>query len=244
MPGRPPALAASFQPAATAPARAAQSRGRNSLVVLGAAVVLVVALVGMGAFVFARLGSPGATGSPAPSLVAVESQVPTGSPSTPDPERAFPDAAESRLLAMVPQLVRTTCQRSPDREGDLASAVAVIDCQPQGHLAPDDVRYAMYDSESSVEAAYGEWLAAAQTVTTLRHEPTRCTTPPHEGGYGEYTHGSAPGHVICYVDGGGRAVFAWSVKVLRVMSQASREDGNTLQLYEWWSQPERSGPNG
>jgi hypothetical protein len=185
------------------------------------------------------IASSGSTASATASAPASQA-VQTATPST---ARTFPDAQEALLLARIPAVTRGSCQRG-ELDAAESEGAAVVECRPTGHLAPSTVTYAMYGSEASVDDAYIARLGDVPGDVSLRNVATLCTMQPHSGGYGDFTYGSAPGKLMCYSDPAGPAVFIWGVRALRVMVEAVRDDGNSQQLYEWWSQPDRSGPLG
>jgi hypothetical protein len=245
----PRAFAAPTVAAPTGRTAAGERAPRNRALVAVAAGIAGLAVVG-GAFAFGLFGrvatSPAPTGTTAAATAnaTLAAGTAVAATATPAADRPFPDANEERLLNMVPELVKASCQRAPPEVFEAFGPVAMVECRPTGHLAPSLVRYALYGSDAAIDAAYSDRLAVAMDIANLRNEPTRCTMSPHAGGYGDYAHFSTPGRMICYVDAEGRAVFSWSVKVLRVMSEAIRDDGNSQQLHLWWSDPQRSGPLG
>jgi serine/threonine-protein kinase len=155
--------------------------------------------------------SPPASPTPAPYFTALD--------------RA-PTTEEERLLALVPEAIRGSCDpaepQAPrvDRD-DALGAVACDDGETQA-------LYELFGSRDRMDVSFGNRVNDAGTFGG------NCATD-HEA-QNDYTVGGEDrGRVMCYRDRG-RSVLAWTDENLLVLGHAIRDDLGDLSLYDWWLQ--------
>ncbi|MGB2953013.1 MAG: hypothetical protein WBB74_06445, partial [Gaiellaceae bacterium] len=136
---------------------------------------------------------------------------------------AFPNAAESRLLALVPSAIRSKCirLRAP------AAATTGTSCAPLGQR----VEYYAFSSPSAANRYY-----AAQLPALYRRDRGSCSGLPLVGERPYAISGKTGGRVFCALDSsGGTATIGWTDDHAKTFARALRNDGNQRALYRWWA---------
>ncbi len=203
--------------AAPAPAR------RRPLAIAGVAVfaVAVLAIVGLS---LGRSDAPSAVDgdgeSPSPSAS------PTEGPYFTALDRA-PTGNEQRLLALIPEANRTSCEPAEPRAPRIDPDEGVL-----GAVVCDDgateALYELFGSRDAMDIAFGNRVNDADAFGG------DCATD-HEAQNDYTTGGEDRGRVMCSQDtAAARSVLAWTDENLLVLGHATREDLGDLSLYEWW----------
>lgn len=210
---------------------AATARGRRwrrSVVIVGA-----LAIVGLGAFLYARQPSRREAATEGTTAAAAE---PVAS-ATDTSSGAFPNAAESELVGHVPSSFSDSCDRwifDDPPTGVAASVYCVAGAQ--------QVVYTKFASAADADAFF-EQVKTDTSFTSFTSGPdsSACRKGP---AYYEWTNAdsSTGGEVLCFNDtttNGGTYIY-WTNPDLEIVSFAWRGDFNQPELYAWWVN--ESGP--
>ena len=225
-------------PRGTVPARA-RSRGaggRPRWLIAGAAVVVLVLVLGAAGAV--ALQGAGSTPTAAPSI---EPTAPTSA--TPAPASAAPSAeasptssapgglteAEQALLARIPSSFQRYCRASSREDGALGGS-ASMRCDPQpgtdGYGA-DTAWYDQFDTPGTMDVA----MRGIQGRHAL--ELGDCG-PDVSNAIGRWKMGiTYTGQLACYTTDDGAWV-VWTYEGANIAVRAKRDDGDVKTLYEWW----------
>ena len=152
---------------------------------------------------------------------------------------------EDTLLAVVvPTEVANACTTQNVPEGD---AVETNICTPSANAAaafPNDLTISFYTNGTQVLAAYD----AQVSTSGVSKNSGRCDRNQWKGeGTWRHPDGKFGGHRLCYVDGNGDSVIAWThekkqpgqtasdnhVDTFAVAKEPGR--GNSASLFSWWN---------
>lgn len=208
----------------------ARSRRPGRLVMwLAMAVAAVTLLVAVGLLI-GRDGDA-AAGAGAPHATAT----PPDSTATPDPPAARPVGSSDELRQVVPAPLRASCRElAPDAEALRESLRAAVQCTPSASTrSPRYVFYFAYRDLGAAERAFRSYYASAplpagdcrRSAAELRYE--------QQGGR------PATGTLVCYADGDGLRVVAWTNEQHALVVSAADRDLSFAQLQSWW---ELAGP--
>lgn len=243
---------------ATAAGRAPTSRrsaGRRRMAAAALAiplVVLVSALVG-GVLIRESLGGFG--GSTPQSTSSIVGEASASSAPSAGAETAFPSAAESKLLQLIPERDRERCQRANPEERPigalfrnpggtpsrhLTSVEAGIECDLGGISAPDHLWFwkilpGSFDASNAATALYAHAGLAHATPGTCREEAER---PAVE----TWSFGGGSGKLVCYESTTGDAVVLWIYDDSQLFGKALRDDRDMAALLDWWEKVGRFAP--
>jgi serine/threonine protein kinase len=137
---------------------------------------------------------------------------------------SFPNAAETRLLALVPSSIRSSCVRlsSP------ASASAGVSC---ARTRPQRVAYYSFPRRSAMNRYY-----ATKVPVTPGSDQGACGDLPRIGERPYSVGGKRAGRVFCTLDSSGQnAAIGWTDDRVRIFARAVRNDGRQSALYRWWT---------
>ncbi len=252
------------RPIAAPAVRAAKSRSSRRGTVLIAAVLGLGLMIVAGVALASGLGGPGSSGtSPSGSLGAGRGSS-SGPSTTPSPtSTAFPNANEALLLAMLPGDLGTDCARGSYTPTDVSSSgderphrpTASLDCSPPGGSGADAVSLRWFQG---IEGQGDRELS--QVLTHFATEDRGSLLPPADcssasSGTSRWTiAGQDAGAILCYrgLEGGratvdpsghlvesGPAWIYWTHVKEPIFAWATRADGDSVALYDWWSQTAR-----
>jgi hypothetical protein len=269
-PPTPPHVAATSHGAGIAPAAAHAPAGatgplsgttQNQRTILASVAIIAVAVV-VAAVILGGGSRPGPSPSPTataaavatptvgptPTVAPTATQPPTPSPtaapvtpapSTPHPTAGFPNAAETDLLDHVPEAIRSTCRAAVTSDHLRATAEAVVDCYPRAASSPNFVRYGSFPT---LQAMDGIFNIDVGFVGDRAKVGVNCNNEPYTGGLGTYGRGGTTvGQIMCYLDGSS-AWIEWTYEPGLTWVSASRGDGDSESLYDWWSDLTAAGP--
>jgi class 3 adenylate cyclase len=208
-------------------------------------VVIAIALIG-GALVRQMAGLPGPTPTPPPSQTAGE---PSGS-SAPSAgsDAQFPTAAETELLALLPESDRERCARADPTDSPVlgvfrfpgeptevvrAPSTASVECALGGISGPDTLW--LWDLQAPVPVPNPDpaHIAIAAHAGLVSAPAGRCREqlPATE----TWSFGDMNGTLVCYENDTGDAVLLWVYDHdTRLFARAIRDDRNMAALLEWW----------
>jgi hypothetical protein len=148
-------------------------------------------------------------------------------------------SASSLLEVVVPTEVANACTKQNVPQG---KAVETDLCTPPANAAtafPDNLTLDFYSSGTDVAAAYDAQVSASG----LTRNTGRCDRSTWKGeGSWHHPDGKFGGHRLCYVDGNGDSVIAWThekkgsdnhVDMLGIAKEPGR--GNSASLFSWWN---------
>lgn len=148
-------------------------------------------------------------------------------------------SASSLLEVVVPTEVAKACTKQNVPQG---KAVETDLCTPPANAAtafPDDLTLDFYSSGTDVTSAYDAQVSASGVTRNTG----RCDRSTWKGeGTWHHADGKFGGHRLCYVDGNGDSVIAWThekkgsenhVDMLGVAKEPGR--GNSGSLFSWWN---------
>jgi len=148
-------------------------------------------------------------------------------------------ATGTLLDVVVPSEVASACttQKVPK-----PNAVETDVCEPpSGALSsfPDNLEFSFYPSGSTVLSAY----AAEKAKSGVKDNTGRCDRSTWKGeGIWHHPDGKLGGHRVCWIDGNGAAVIAWThekrgsdnhADMLGISSDPGR--GAQTGLFSWWN---------
>jgi YD repeat-containing protein len=142
----------------------------------------------------------------------------------------FPDADERDLLARLPARITDTdtCSRAPAMERT-GGAVASVRCDLPPGSGADTVWYEVLEPPGAVRQRY------LDPVRDYAIEEGDCQEDPRAWqAWPEALRGSFSGHIVCYPDTDG-ARLMWSYDALGVLARARRPDGDSAELWRWWT---------
>jgi hypothetical protein len=186
------------------------------------ALVVVIVVAGL---VFALRGGDdgeeGADGGGDGTETTPSSESTTTSTTGPDP---FPDDDESTLLATVPDPAGDDCERDESPDADLDGVQAAVQCTVDD---VDELSFVLFESPSDLTAAYDDQVdqsPAERDGGDCRDSDDVAHT--YEGDAGR-------GRVACYNEND-ETFIAWTSDDDVTAATASRTDGDSVALYEWW----------
>jgi serine/threonine-protein kinase len=210
---------------AIAPPEAAVARParRRATALIGAGVlaltVAAIVALSLGGSETPSAAGPDASGSPSASAS------PTPAPVFATLDRA-PNADEQRLLSLVPEEIRATCDPAEPKAPriDPDDAIAAVACSD----GPVQSLYELFGSRDQMDVSFGNRVNAADAFGG------DCATD-HEA-QNDYTVGGEDrGRVMCHrLQDQSVSVVAWTDENLLVLGQAIRNDLGDLSLYDWW----------
>ena len=152
--------------------------------------------------------------------------------------------ANSLLAVVVPTEIANACTTQNTPEGD---AVETNICTPSANATaafPDSLTFSFYKNGTDVTAVYDAQVSASG----VSKNTGRCDRNVWKG-EGEWHHpdGKFGGHRLCYVDGNGDSIVAWThektqpgqtpsdnhVDTFAVAKEPGR--GNSASLFSWWN---------
>jgi class 3 adenylate cyclase len=200
--------------------------------------VLVVAYLG-GALIRETAGTPASSSFIAASPTA---GVPSGS-AVASADVAFPSAAETALLGLLPEHDRDRCQRADPEDRPIAalfrvpgetperyltSVEAGIECELGGISAPDRlwlwqvVRTGLDNARAALAAHAG--IAGAAPGICREERPA----------VENWSFGGTSGRLVCYESATGDAVLLWVFDGSQLFARALRDDQDMDALLDWW----------
>ncbi len=196
----------------------------NRLPLVLGAVALVVVLLAGGIFLALSGGDGG--GEEADGGDGTDSTTTTSQPSTtPDTGPApFPDDDESALLSTVPDPAGDDCERDESPAAGTDGVRAAVQCTVPD---VDELSFALFDSPSDLTAAYEDQVdqsSAESDAGDCRDADDVAHT---------YEAGSERGRVACYNEDD-ETFITWTDDDAVTSATASRTDGDSVALYEWW----------
>ena len=210
--------------------------------------VVVSALVG-GAIVRETAGEPGPSASAAVSQTARPS--PSASPSA-TTATAFPTADETRLLGLIPEGDRESCQqanpedapivavvRNPGQPADVyrAPSAAAIECDLGGIAAPDRIWFWELlpgSGAGRVGVVGGDPAEQALAAHSGLVDATPGTCRQQRPALETWSFGGTSGKLVCYETDTGDAVLLWAFDDGYLFGKALREDRDMPALLDWW----------
>jgi hypothetical protein len=147
--------------------------------------------------------------------------------------------ADSLLDVLVPSEVANACaqQRNPER-----NAVETYVCTPTANATaafPNNLTLSFYSSGKDVLSAYDDEVSSSGVAV----DSGRCDRSQWKGeGTWGHPDGKFGGHRLCFVDGNGDAIVAWTHEKKGFTNHAdmfalAKEPGrgNTASLFSWWN---------
>jgi serine/threonine-protein kinase len=180
--------------------------------------------IGVAAIVALSLGGSGTPAAgPAASGTPSASASPTAAPAFAILDRA-PNADEQRLLELVPETIRGTCEPAEPQAPrvDPDQALAAVACA-DGSV---ESLYELFGSRDQMNVSFGNRVNEADTYGG------DCATD-HEAQNAYTVGGDERGRVMCH-RGASASTIAWTDENLLVLGHAIRGDLGDLSLYQWW----------
>lgn len=201
---------------------------RTSAATTAAAVAVVTPPAGPTATAAGPASSPSSSGpgNTPPGATAAPS---TPGSSAPSPSPSAPNVVLMQHMGSGDGSCQATAPASVP-----AGSIAAIDCQP-GNAAVATLRYALYASADTAEAAYTTDLAASGIA------PGTGNCFDAVAGEGSFITDDTPrGRVLCLLDANGRPTMAWVDRTLAIVGRATGSGAELKPLCDWWRT--ESGP--
>ena len=147
--------------------------------------------------------------------------------------------ADSLLDVLVPSEVANACTQQRNPEG---TAVETAVCTPTANATaafPDNLTLSFYSSGTDVLKVYDDEVSTSGVTV----DSGRCDRSQWKGeGTWRHPDGKFGGHRLCFVDGNGDAIVAWTHEKKGFPNHAdmfalAKEPGrgNTASLFSWWN---------
>jgi hypothetical protein len=177
--------------------------------------------------------SPTAYASPEVSVTS-EMPSPTESTDTSPTESTESTPTESNetseLLKHIPPAIAVSCVEDPGFKELSKGLQAAVGCEHFGPGHVDKITYLLYDSDSSMEAAY-QYVVERYTSGTLQKK-SGCQDGPARGPWDlDYVEA---GSFACYVSSTSGVRLWWSTDGTGILARASDEDMSVPQLWTWF----------
>jgi hypothetical protein len=177
--------------------------------------------------------SPTAYSSPEVSVTS-EMPSPTESADTSPTESTESTPTESNetseLLKHIPPAIVASCVEDPGFKELTKGLQAAVGCEHLGPGYVDKITYLLYDSDSSMEAAY-QYVVEGYTSGTLQKKSS-CQDGAARGRW--YLEDVEAGSFACYVSSTSGVRLWWSTSGTAILARASDEDMSVPQLWMWF----------
>ncbi len=212
---------------------------RTRRIAVGAAAVLLVAVLAVTLAAWRLEGGAGPSPSAVPASpggsVAASSTAPSAAAS--GAGDAFPNAAEQRLAASLPEALRATCRRGPytvvDGYSGASTPTASLLCNPDVSTGAGEVRVWQFRPETAkLGIVTGVISRLADSVPPV--PPGDCATSRRANGRWTVA-GVDRGAIICFVDGAtGDALLYWGYDADAVLVGARNPRGDSRALHAFF----------
>jgi hypothetical protein len=136
---------------------------------------------------------------------------------------------EVELAARVPSTIRASCARATRTQAP--DSTFSIWC-PLSGAGADEVTYSYFDQPPVMLGRYDEYVQREAIPAGDCRTGEKASGP---WSLGQTFHG----HLLCFPEADGRAWIAWTYEEggqgSGILVVASRRDGNSIALYEWWT---------
>ncbi len=194
-------------------------------VLIGAAAIVVAALLGVAYAVVRPFDDRGSAEPPASSTQSA--QAPATTAGSPVP----PAATIAQLRSRIPAAFRRTCQKlEPGSQVLRAQLLTAVQCRLAdagvGGTTPAYSFYFSYDGSQAATTAYRGYYAQGDLPSG------DCTREPGEM---PYSRDGLTGTLRCYEDAEGYRVFAWTADELAIVASVADRTMSYAELAQWWN---------